>query len=86
MVAMSQNAQSLLYEHKSLPSIRCQDVAQASHMVGAPVRQDDEFEICEINALCFHVGGERLTVRLNSDRRSSGGAPADPFSVTLWSG
>src|SRR4051794_15761960 len=62
--------------------IRCQDVAQAGHMVGVPVRQDDEIEIGEINALCFHVGGKRLTViasveqnSLASDLNERGEAP-----------
>ena len=57
-------------------------MAQAGHMVGVPVRQDDEIEIGEINALCFHVGGKRLTViagvELNSlagDLNERGEAP-----------
>src|SRR5215212_446964 len=51
-------------------------------MVGVPVRQDDEIEIGEINALCFHVRGKRLTViasveqnSLASDLNERGEAP-----------
>ena len=39
-------------------------------MVGVPVRQDDEIEIGEINALCFHVGGKCLTVIASVEQNS----------------